>query len=315
MRSAPLRRAAAVVGGLAGSLLIAAPASAHPAIAAPASAHPAIAVPASAHPATTTGPAGVVAASAELVNAAHGQWIWGRNTLVEHPIASITKVMTALVVIDTGTLNRVITVTKAAETYGSAYDPSRAGLHPGDRLTTLQLLSAMLLPSGSDAAYLLATTYGPGWPAFVRKMNYTAARLGMTRTHYANFDGLPWPTEYSTYSTARDLMKLAEAAMSHTVFRQIVSQRAYLIKATRQHHHYYWRNTNLLLGHYRGALGIKTGFTQGAGYCLLFEAERDHHELLGVVLDSTGTDPHERFTSATNLLNWGFDGYPAHAPP
>jgi serine-type D-Ala-D-Ala carboxypeptidase (penicillin-binding protein 5/6) len=289
MRAAPLTRAAAVIAGLAASLLVAAPASAHPA--------------------TTTGPDGVVAASAELVNAYHSQWIWGRNTLVEHPIASITKVMTALVVIDAGTLNRMITVTQAAESYGSAYDPSRAGLHPGDRLTTLQMLSAMLLPSGSDAAYLLATTYGPGWPAFVRKMNYTAARLGMTRSHFANFDGLPWPSEYSTYSTARDLMKLAEAAMSHPVFRQIVSQRAYLMKADRQHHHYYWRNTNLLLGHYQGAVGIKTGFTQGAGYCLLFEAARNHHELLGVVLDSTVTDAQERFTSAANLLNWGFSRY------
>jgi serine-type D-Ala-D-Ala carboxypeptidase (penicillin-binding protein 5/6) len=286
MLSGLMTRAAAVAAGLAGSLLVA--------------------VPASAHPAATAGPDGVVAASAELVNADHGQWIWGRNTLVERPIASITKVMTALVVIDAGTLNRTITVTKAAESYGSAYDPSRAGLHPGDRLTTLQLLSAMLLPSGSDAAYLLATTYGPGWPAFVRKMNDTAAQLGMTMTHFANFDGLPWPTEYSTYSTTRDLMKLAEAAMSHAVFRQIVSQRADLIEATRQHHHYYWRNTNLLLGHYRGAVGIKTGFTLGAGFCLLFEAERDHHELLGVVLNSTTTDAQLRFTAAENLLNWGF---------
>jgi serine-type D-Ala-D-Ala carboxypeptidase (penicillin-binding protein 5/6) len=284
MRSRVLTRGAAVAAGLAGSLLVA--------------------VPASAHPVTTTGPQGVVAAAAELVNADHAQWIWGRSTLIERPIASITKVMTALVVIDSGTLNRVITVTKAAETYGSAYDPSRAGLHPGDRLTTLQLLSALLLPSGSDAAYLLATAYGPGRPAFVRKMNETAAKLGMTRTHFANFDGLPYPTEYSTYSTTRDLMKLAEAAMSHAVFRQVVIQRADLIQATRQHHHYYWRNTNLLLGHYRGIIGIKTGFTQGAGYCLLFEAERDHHELLGVVLGSP--DSQVRFTAAANLLNWGF---------
>jgi serine-type D-Ala-D-Ala carboxypeptidase (penicillin-binding protein 5/6) len=253
-----------------------------------------------------TGPTGVAAAAAELVNADSDRWIWGRATQIEHPIASITKVMTALVVIEAGSRNREIRVTKAAEEYGRAYNPGSAGLHPGDMLTTRQLLAAMLLPSGSDAAYLLAGAYGPGWPAFVRKMNATARKLGMIRTHFANFDGLPWPTEYSTYSTARDLITLAGAAMKQPVFRQIVAQRAYRIAVGSDHHHYYWKNTNLLIGRYRGAIGIKTGFTTGAGYCLLFEARRGAHDLLGVVLDSTRTNPSVRFTAAANMLNWGF---------
>jgi D-alanyl-D-alanine carboxypeptidase (penicillin-binding protein 5/6) len=226
------------------------------------------------------------------------------------PIASITKVMTAYVVIEAGQLNRQIRVTEAAEEYGQAYDPSEAGLIPGDALTTRQLLEALLLPSASDAAYLLATTYGPGWPAFVRKMNAAAKKLGMTSTHYANFDGLPWPTEHSTYSTPHDLILLAEAAMKLPAFRQIVAQRSHSIAATRHNHHYYWRNTNLLLGSYPGAIGIKTGFTQGAGYCLLFAARKGKTELIGVVLDSTRTNPQLRFTAATNMLTWGF----AHVP-
>jgi serine-type D-Ala-D-Ala carboxypeptidase (penicillin-binding protein 5/6) len=251
-------------------------------------------------------PAKVTAAAAELLNDGTGRVMWTRNMNVKRPIASITKVMTALVVIEAGSLNRTIKVTRAAEQYGLAYDPGEAGLHPGDVLTTRQILEAMLLPSGSDAAYLLATTYGPGWPAFVRKMNREAGKLGMTRTHFANFDGLPWPSEHSTYSTAHDLVLLARAAMKQPAFRQIVRQRSHWIGATSQHRHYYWTNTNLLLHSYRGAIGIKTGYTAGAGYCLLFAASRNGTELIGVVLDSTRTDAQTRFTAAANLLTWGF---------
>jgi D-alanyl-D-alanine carboxypeptidase (penicillin-binding protein 5/6) len=264
------------------------------------------ALPAGAAPARASSPAGVTAAAAELVDATTGKELWTRNFEAKRPIASITKVMTAYVVIEAGTLNRQIRVTEADEEYGQGYDPSEAGLIPGDVLTTRQVLEALLVPSGDDAAYLLATAYGPGWPAFVRKMNAAARKLGMTRTHYANFDGLPWPSEYSTYSTASDLVLLAEAAMKLPAFRQIVAQRSHWIGATGQHHHYYWTNTNLLLGSYRGSTGIKTGFTHGAGYCLLFAAEKGKTELIGVALGSTRTNPQERFTAATHMLTWGF---------
>jgi serine-type D-Ala-D-Ala carboxypeptidase (penicillin-binding protein 5/6) len=255
---------------------------------------------------TRPGPADVVAAGADLVNAANGRTMWSRGANVERPMASITKVMTALVVLQSGDLNREIRVTEAAEEYGQAYDPSEAGLIPGDLLTARQLLEGLLLPSGSDAAYLLAGSYGPGWKRFVAKMNAEARRLGMTRTHYANFDGLPWPTEYTTYSTPHDLMLLAAAAMKYASFRQIVRLNKISIAATRLHHHYYWKNTNLLLSEFRGTIGIKTGYTAKAGYCLLFEAARSGHELIGVVLNSTTTDTTERFTAAANLLRWGF---------
>jgi serine-type D-Ala-D-Ala carboxypeptidase (penicillin-binding protein 5/6) len=260
----------------------------------------------SAAPVAAARPAGVTAAAAELMSATTGKPLWTRNMNARLPIASITKVMTALVVLEAGTPDRKIRVTEAAEQYGLSYGPGEAGLHPGDVLTTRQLLEGLLLPSGSDAAYLLATTYGPGWHAFVRKMNATARTLGMTRTHFANFDGLPWPSETSTYSTTHDLMLLAAAAMKEPAFQQIVAQRSHWIGATSQHRHYYWKNTNLLLRSYRGAIGIKTGFTAGAGYCLLFAARRNGIELIGVVLDSTRTDAETRFTAAERLLTWGF---------
>ena len=124
-------------------------------------------------------------------------------------MASITKVMTALVVIRAGNLNRTITIPSAVIGYVLEWDASNAGLRPGDKLTVRQLLYAMLLPSGADAAYALAEAYGPGLNAFIAKMNATARLLGMTRTHFTNFDGLPYPTPYSNYSTAANLLTSA----------------------------------------------------------------------------------------------------------
>ena len=267
------------------------------------------AIPAAQASASAARPAGVVAAAGELVDVTAGSRMWSREPDTELPIASITKVMTAMVVLSAGNLNRKITVTEAAVRYAQQNSAGSAGLQAGDVLTASQLLEGLLLASGADAAYLLARSYGPGWRAFVRKMNVTARRLGMTRTHFANYDGLPWPTEYTTYSTSRELIIMGEAAMKNAVFRHIVSQRSDRVAATRQHHRYFWKSTNLLLSRYQGAIGIKTGFTLAAGYCLLFEAKRHGKTLMGVVLDSTNSATTVRFTAAAKLLNWGF----AHA--
>jgi serine-type D-Ala-D-Ala carboxypeptidase (penicillin-binding protein 5/6) len=251
-------------------------------------------------------PAGVPARYADLVVAGTGRQLWSRGLNTERPMASITKVMTALVVIRTGGLGRQITITPADVSYVQRHDGSSAGLRAGDTLTARQLLVGLLLPSGCDAALALARAYGPGWPAFVAKMNATAGALGMDSTHFANFDGLPWPTEYSTYSTPRDLTILGRAAMRLPAFRAIVRQRTHYLPATALHQAYFWTNTNQLLGSYGGTSGIKTGFTLGAGYSLLFEARRNGRTLLGVVLDASVTNPAASFAAAAHLLNWGF---------
>jgi serine-type D-Ala-D-Ala carboxypeptidase (penicillin-binding protein 5/6) len=257
-------------------------------------------------PAAAAAPPGIVAAGADLVNVATGQTIWSRGLRIERPMASITKIMTAMVILAEGRLNRNITVTDAALQYAAEHRAGTAGLLPGDVLTAGQLLEGMLLPSGADAAYLLASSYGPGWHAFVRAMNAEARKLGMRHTYFANFDGLPWPTPTASYSTPHDLLILGEAAMKVPLLRTIVDQRSYLIKAGQHHHRYFWTTTDLLLTSYRGAIGIKTGFTTAAGYCLLFEAQRGGTDLMGVVLDSTNTNASMRFTAARRLLNWGF---------
>ena len=260
-----------------------------------------------------TAPAGIGALGADLADAGTAQPLWGRDANTKRPMGSVTKVMTALVVIQAGNLDRRITVPASALSYVASHGASSAGLRAGDVLTARQLLDAMLLPSGCDAAYVLATAYGPGRAAFVAKMNAEARRLGLAKTHFANFDGLPYPTPRATYSTPASLIALGRAAMALAAFRATVDRRAYHLAGRNGHHAYTWRNTNLLLGSYAGADGIKTGFTKAAGYCLLFEAHSGASVLIGVVLHSTATKPGERFTDARRMLSWGFSVLAASA--
>jgi D-alanyl-D-alanine carboxypeptidase (penicillin-binding protein 5/6) len=249
----------------------------------------------------------VSAGGAALAGFYSGGLLWSQGLNVARPIGSITKVMTALVVLRAGNLGREITVTRAAVNYVRETGESSAGLVAGDVLTTKQLLEGLLLPSGGDAAYLLAATYGPGTTAFIGRMNAAAAGLGMRSTHFASFDGMPIPTEYSTYSTPADLIRLGEAAMRVPAFRQIVAQRSYQLPAGPGHHRYLWKQTNGLIGSYPGALGIKTGYTHAAGTCLLFEARRGQRTLIGVVLHASSADTlGVAATAAARLLNWGF---------
>ncbi len=264
------------------------------------------AAPAARAAASSTGPSGVGARSAAVENAANGRLLWSRGLNTERPMASITKVMTAFLVIRAGHLNRTITVPAAVTGYVRAHNASNAGLHPGDKLTARQLLYALLLPSGADAAYTLAKAYGPGIPAFVARMNATARLLGMTRTHFSNFDGLPYPTPYSNYSTAANLLVLGRAAMLIPAFRSVVDQRSYRLAAGSGHHAYRWKNLNPLVGHYPGAIGIKPGYTGAAGQCLLFEATRNGHSVIGVTLHSPGSISSVNSADATRILNWAF---------
>jgi len=282
---------------LAGALLMV-PAEAAPALAsAPASAT---------SPALARAPRGVQAKGGALADAASGAVLWSRGMNTELPMGSITKVMTAIVVLRAGNLHQRIVVPKGVVPYDRKYDASNAGLRPGDALTARELLEALLLPSGCDAAYALAKAYGPGWTAFIATMNSTAQAIGLTHTHFSNFDGLPWPTETSTYSTPRDLIALGRAAMGYPVLRSIVAQQTYRLAASPRHHAYVWRTTNMLLRDYPGAIGIKTGSTLAAGYCLLFEARQNGHVLIGVVLHSSRNNDLASFADATKILDWGF---------
>jgi D-alanyl-D-alanine carboxypeptidase (penicillin-binding protein 5/6) len=251
-------------------------------------------------------PKGVKAKGAVLADAATGQVLWSRDLNAERPMASVTKVMTALLVIQAGHLDQQIRIPKAAMNYAWKNGGESAGLHPGDQLTAQQLLPALLLPSGADAAYALASTYGPGMDAFVAKMNATAAQMSMAHTHFTSPDGLPYPTETATYSTPADLLTLGLAAMKYPVFRSIVGLRFYNLPKGKGHHHYWWDNTDGLIGSYQGAMGIKTGYTDKALHCLLFEAARNGRTLIGVVLNSPATGVNAGAKDAEKMLDWGF---------
>jgi D-alanyl-D-alanine carboxypeptidase (penicillin-binding protein 5/6) len=251
-------------------------------------------------------PGGVLAEEGVLADADTGQILWRRNMNAELPMASITKVMTAYLVISAGDLNRKVTIPKGVLNYVAKYGASSDDLEPGEVLTIHELLYGLLIQSGADAAYTLATEYGPGMNAFIAKMNATAKQLGMLHTHFSSPDGLPYPSETSTYSTPADLLVLGEAAMRSSVFRSIVNQRFYVLRKGDGHNAHWWTNDDALLTTYPGSVGIKTGFTDIAKHCLLFEAVRNGRPLIGVVLGSPLTSAAAGAQDAARVLNWGF---------
>lgn len=251
-------------------------------------------------------PDGVRAPAAALAEANTGMIVWSRQPDIRLPIASITKVTTAVVVLESGDLERPITVPRSAVDYAAAYGGSTAGLAPGEVLTARQLLYAMMLPSGCDAAYALAEAYGPGQDAFLAKMNATAQRLGMPNTHFSDPSGLPAPDDFSTYSTPAELVRLGRHAMAHPIFREIAGSPIYHQPAGPANRDHVWETTNGLLREYAGTTGIKTGSTNAAGTCLLFEASRGGQRLIGVVLNSSPDDLAAATADAQRVLNWGF---------
>ena len=225
------------------------------------------------------------------------------------PMASTTKIMTALIAIQTGDLNSLVTIHQDAVNEVILNDGSSANLHLGDQLTLRDLLYGLMLPSGDDAAIAIADSVGGSTSNFVNMMNLFAYRLHLFQTHYINPDGL---TYYDAnrqpipghYTTPYDLVRLASYAMTIRLFAQIVHTQHYSLPATATHHSYTWNNTNLMLATYSGATGIKTGFTLEAGECLVFSATRSGHHLIGVVFHSI--DAAHRFSDAKTLLDWGF---------
>lgn len=268
---------------------------------------PAYAKPAVAHPtasgavAVVNDPPAVYGRAAYLVDSTTGEVLFQGNAARRMPVASLTKLMTAYLVLQEADLADRIEITYEDTRYGQEYGASKAWLRQGDRLTVEDLLYALMLPSGADAAHALARTYGPGVDGFVAKMNATARELGMRDTTYLNADGLPTPNGQGGVSTARDQARLAEIALRDPVLEQITSTRWHSVPRTADHRAYSWSNTNNLLGA-RGVIGVKTGYTRAAGFCLTFAADRDGHRLIGVILGEQQSG--RRFQSARALLNW-----------
>jgi D-alanyl-D-alanine carboxypeptidase len=249
------------------------------------------------------------AREAFLVDETTGQTMLSMNADTSMPMASTTKIMTAIVALTYGKLNQPVTVGQDAYNvrYQIASLCSGNGLVVGDVLTLKQMLYCLMIPSGDDAAVAIADTVGGSESNFVALMNLEARLIGMAHTHYANAHGLD---QNGHYSSASDLVKLANYALQSPTFAQIVDTPSYVIPATNHNHEYDITNTNWLLPGlsfaYPNVIGIKTGYTGGAGGCLVFAWRHNGTTLIGAVLgepDGGGANT-DRFTDSRALLNW-----------
>ncbi len=232
----------------------------------------------------------ISAASAVLIEAESGRVLYEQNADQKMLIASTTKIMTALVAIESCDLNEVIEVKQSHMVEGSSMY-----LKPGEALTLETLLYGLMLCSGNDAALAIADHCGPGIDAFVQKMNHTAKELGMMHTSFANPNGLD---DAAHYSTARDMAILASYAMENETFARIASTRTITIGNRTMVNH------NKLLSRYEGCIGLKTGYTKAAGRTLVSCAVRDDMKLIAVTLKD-GND----WADHAALYDYGFKTY------
>ncbi len=233
-----------------------------------------------------------------LVDVSAGRVLWARNPESLRAPASLTKMVTAMVAVDTSPLDRSLTVTESA----LRVEPNLMGLKAGERLTVRELLYGLLLDSGNDAAEVLAGGL-MSRELFVARMNDKAVSLGMSHTHFSNPSGLDQPGQYS------DALDLAIAAgwllTSYPDLATIVATKQTVLPSSPSHQAYSPYNLNLLLGRYPGANGVKTGFTDEAGGCIAAAARRGDRQLVAVVL---GSDTFA--TDAQKLIDWGWTQAP-----
>jgi serine-type D-Ala-D-Ala carboxypeptidase (penicillin-binding protein 5/6) len=227
-----------------------------------------------------------------------GRELWARDPAARRAMASTTKIMTAVVVLERAKLEEVVTVDRRASTVGE----SAMGLVVGERLTVGELLKGVLVQSGNDAATLIAEHVGGTVKDFVTLMNQKAAALDLKDTHYANPHGLD---QFGHYTSAADLTSLARYAMRNTVFRGIVG--TYTVKVRSDRYTHVLTNHNGLLKTYKGAEGVKTGWTNDAGYCVVVAAKRNGIEIIGTVMGTA--NELDRARQAKKLLDWGFTHY------
>jgi D-alanyl-D-alanine carboxypeptidase (penicillin-binding protein 5/6) len=246
----------------------------------------------------------VVAQSAAVVDSYSGDFLFAKNENAKQYPASSTKILTALIVIESGDLDHLVTVDLA----DTKVEPSSLGLKPGEQYTRRQLLYGLLLKSANDVAMVLARDNAGSIPAFAEKMNLRAAQLGATSSHFVNPHGLHDPNHYTT---AHDLVLIGRAAMQQPLFREIVSTIYYTWKAPSGQIDQL-RNHNRLLRHFAGCNGLKTGYTRIAQQVLVSSALRGGHEVISVVLH---TDKPGIWDDSKALLSYGLVklGCPAEA--
>ncbi len=242
----------------------------------------------------------VTAASWIVFDATDGVVLASRNADEQRPMASTTKMMTALVALEESDPDTLVTVSARAADIGEA----EIGLIAGERLPIGILIDSMIVRSANDAAVAVAEAVGGDVETFVELMNARAAELGLTRTTFANPHGLDAEEHVST---ARDLLRLGLAAMANADYRRAAVLSEVSLPPAPDGTPRVAPATNDLIQTYEGAVGVKTGFTFQAGLVLVAAAERDGRAIYAVVMGSEGAGSH--FSDAAALLDYGFGGH------
>jgi D-alanyl-D-alanine carboxypeptidase (penicillin-binding protein 5/6) len=243
-------------------------------------------------------PPGISAEAAAMIDVASGRILYQKNGSKKMRIASLTKTMTAIVAIETANLQDVVTVPPEAV----GVEGSSIYLKQGEKLTLEELLYGLMLRSGNDSAVAIAHHVGGSVPGFVHLMNEKAALIGMTHTNFTNPHGLDDSNMH--YSTAEDMVKLSAYALKNPVFRQIVSTKVKNISWKGEKWDRRLQNKNKMLHLYKGADGVKTGYTKLAKRCLASSATRDGRQLAVVTLNAP-----DDWNDSMSLMDWGFSQF------
>jgi len=236
----------------------------------------------------------LTAEAAIVVDAGTGRVLWALNPHRHLRVASLTKIMTALLALHKLAPNDVVTVAKSVPRVPLV----REGLRAGEKVKAWKLFYSMLLYSGNDDALALAIAAGGDKWTFVGEMNNEAHRLGLHDTHYVSPSGV---VDRDNYSSAWDVAALSRVALRNERFRTIVRTKEIQVKWSAPTYSKIYINNNLMLRSYAGANGIKTGYTHAAGDCLAVSATRHGHTLIAVLLNAPNM-----YVDATRLLNFGF---------
>jgi D-alanyl-D-alanine carboxypeptidase (penicillin-binding protein 5/6) len=241
----------------------------------------------------TMGPR-VKAPVAIVIDAGSGEVLYAKRPYMRRPIASTTKIMTAVVALSRLRLGEVVRVPREA----TRVEEYREGLKKGERVPVWKLLYGLLLVSGNDTAVTLAVAAGGTREHFIALMNEKARELGLRHTHFRSASGL---IDEGNFSTVWDLAALARYALANPHFRSIVATKHKRVWWRPPTHAKLYENHNKLLWRYPGADGVKTGWTTRAGPCLVASAHRHGVGLISVVLDSP-----DHYGDTIKLLNFGF---------
>jgi serine-type D-Ala-D-Ala carboxypeptidase (penicillin-binding protein 5/6) len=229
-----------------------------------------------------------------------GAVLYKKNEHILRSPASTTKLLTALVALDAFPLDMVVTIGPEE----LAVEGAKIGFYPDEQLTVESLLKAMLIQSGNDAAYALATAYPGGQLAFIQKMNEVAAHLGLEGSHFVNPAGLDDPAQYVT---AYDLTMLAREVMKIPFFKGVVATKETVISDVSGVYSHLLKTTNVLLKEDPSVVGIKTGTTEQAGQVLITQYEGANGTILVVLMGSE-----DRFSDTSKIVDWIYSTYQWH---